>query len=168
MDRLTTAHWNAWRLSLPPITTGYSKYSIVAGLLQQDARLARPVREAMAQRFAWTPGRELTYTQEEFTAIRVAARRTFRTALLRIRENSEHLAAWRAGRIEAGGTAWLLGEALDVLPRTGDVPVYDKPRTIRRRYRAALAGGSSRCTWGRLYLSRKETAARETRTARRP
>ncbi|MFE0732093.1 hypothetical protein ACFW2X_28355 [Streptomyces antibioticus] len=159
VDRLTTAHWNAWRLSLPPVTTGYTKYSVVAGLLQQDGRLARPVREAMAQRFAWTPGRELAYTHEEFTAIRVAARRTFRSALLRIRENSEHLAAWRAGRIEAGGTAWLLGEALDVLARTGDVPVYDKPRTVRKRYRAALAGGSARCTWGRLYLSRKETAA---------
>nr|WP_168504321.1 hypothetical protein [Streptomyces sp. S1D4-11]QIY93088.1 hypothetical protein HEP87_01210 [Streptomyces sp. S1D4-11] len=37
--------------------------------------------------------------------------------------------------------------------------MYDKPRTVRKRYRAALVGGSARCTWGRLYLGRKETAA---------
>ncbi|PBO20209.1 hypothetical protein CLM83_01890 [Streptomyces albidoflavus] len=159
VDRLSAAHWHAWRLSLPPNTNGYNKYSTVAGLLQHDKRLPRPVREAMAQRFAWTPGREEAYTPHEFTAIRVAARRTFRTALLRIRENTERLEAWRAGRIEPGGSDWLLGEALDVLARTGDVPVYERPRTVRRRYRAALAGGSAPYTWGRLYLSRKESAA---------
>ncbi|WP_338783712.1 hypothetical protein [Streptomyces sp. DG1A-41] len=137
VDRLSAAHWHAWRLSLPPNTNGYSKYSTVAGLLQHDERLPRAVREAMAQRFAWTPGREEAYTPHEFTAIRVAARRTFRTALLRIRENTERLEAWRAGRIEPGGSDWLLGEALDVLARTGDVPVYERPRTVRRRYRAA-------------------------------
>lgn len=79
--------------------------------------------------------------------------------MLRIRENTGHLRAWREGRIEAGGTDWLLGEALDVLARTGDVPVYDHPRTVRKRYRRALVGGSGECTWGRLYLSRKEVAA---------
>lgn len=104
VDRLSAAHWHAWRLSLPPNTNGYSKYSTVAGLLQHDERLPRAVREAMAQRFAWTPGREEAYTPHEFTAIRVAARRTFRTALLRIRENTERLEAWRAGRIEPGPT----------------------------------------------------------------
>ncbi|MFF7975855.1 hypothetical protein [Streptomyces sp. NPDC007905] len=159
VGRLSAAHWHAWRLSLPPNTNGYSKYSTVAGLLQLDERLPRPVREAMAQRFAWTPGREEAYTPHEFTAIRVAARRTFRTALLRIRENTERLEAWQAGRIEPGGSDWLLGEALDVLARTGDVPVYERPRTVRRRYRAALVGGSAPYTWGRLYLSRKESAA---------
>ncbi|MEU1090085.1 hypothetical protein ABZ401_25245 [Streptomyces sp. NPDC005892] len=159
VDRLSAAHWHAWRLSLPPNSNGYSKYAAVAGLLQHDERLARPVREAMAKRFAWTPGREEAYTPSEFTAIRVAARRTFRAALLRIRENTERLEAWRAGRIEPGSSDWLLGEALDVLPRTGDVPVYDRRRTVRQRYRTALVGGSAPYTWGRLYLSRKESAA---------
>ncbi|WP_393101293.1 hypothetical protein [Streptomyces sp. LN325] len=124
-----------------------------------DPRLTRPVPEAMAKRFVWTPGREQAYTPEEFQQIRLAARRTFRSALLRIRENTGHLRDWREGRIEAGGTDWLLGEALDVLARTGDVPVYDHPRTVRKRYRRALVGGSAECTWGRLYLSRKEVAA---------
>ncbi|MFD6833968.1 hypothetical protein [Streptomyces diastaticus] len=131
----------------------------MAALLQMDARLARPVREAMAQRFAWTPGREQAFSPEEFGQIRVAARRTFRTALLRIRENTAHLTAWREDTFVPGCREWLLGEALDVLARTGDVPVYEKRRTVRKRYRAALVGGGSQYTWKRLYLSRKEAAA---------
>lgn len=159
VDRLTVGVWDAWRLSLPPLSNGYYKYSGVAGLLQQHPALPGAVREAMARRFAWTPGREQAYAPEEFREIRTSARRTFRSALLRIRENSEHLAAWRGGIVEAGGTRWLLGEALDVLARTGDVPVYSSRRSVRKRYRAALVGGGAKDTWGRLFLSRKEAAA---------
>ncbi|MBE1603047.1 hypothetical protein [Streptomyces stelliscabiei] len=159
VDRLTTGHWQAYRLSLPPSSTGYTKYSTVSALLQLDARLTQQVREAMAQRFAWTSGREQAYSPEAFDQIRLAARRTFRAALLRIRENTAHLAAWRGNAFVQGGREWLLGEALDVLARTGDVPVYENPRTVRKRYRAALVGGSAEYTWGRLHLSRKEAAA---------
>ncbi|MFD4659676.1 hypothetical protein ACFWP2_29075 [Kitasatospora sp. NPDC058444] len=159
VDRLTASHWAAWRLSLPARTGGYNKYSVVAGLLQADARLPRPVREAMARRFTWEPGREQAFRPEEFQEIRAAARRTFRAALLRIRENAGRLAAWRAGEVPAGGPEWLLGEALDVLARTGDVPLYDFRRVVRREYREALGGGSAACTWMRLFLSRKEAAA---------
>ncbi|MFC5918239.1 hypothetical protein [Streptomyces pulveraceus] len=159
VDRLTAGHWTAWRLSLPPSTNGYTKYSTVAGLLRMDARLARPVREAMAQRFAWASGGEQAYRPEEFDQIRPAARRTFRAALLRIRENTARLAAWREDTFVPDSQEWLLGEALDVLARTGDVPVYEKRRTVRKRYRAALVGGGAEYTWKRLYLSRKEAVA---------
>ncbi|MFB9466410.1 hypothetical protein [Streptomyces cinereospinus] len=159
VDRLTTAHWNAWRLSLPPRPNGYSKYASVAGLLQLDPRLAQPVREAMAKRFAWETGRVQAYGPEEFKEIRIAARRTFRSALLRIRENTDRLTAWRAGATEPSSREWLVGEALDVLARTGDVPLYEWRRVVRRRYRPALGGGSAEHTWKRLFLSRKETAA---------
>ncbi|MGW1564369.1 hypothetical protein ACWCQ1_49230 [Streptomyces sp. NPDC002144] len=159
VDRLTPAHWSEWRLSLPPRANGYSKYASIAGLLQMDPRLTQPVREAMATRFVWAPGREQAYGPEEFKAIRVAARRTFRSALLRIRENTDRLAAWRAGTMEPGSREWLVGEALDVLARTGDVPLYEWGRRVRRRYRPALGGDSAQDTWKRLFLSRKETAA---------
>ncbi len=33
VDRLTPGHWQAWRLSLPPSSNGYSKYGTVALLL---------------------------------------------------------------------------------------------------------------------------------------
>ncbi|MFI6122356.1 hypothetical protein ACIBCU_21435 [Streptomyces sp. NPDC051064] len=159
VDRLTAGHWKAWRLSLRPTSNGYTKYSTIASLLQMDSRLAQPVREAMAQRFAWSPGREQAYTPEEFDQIRLAARRTFRAALLRIRENTAHLASWRQAAFAPDSQEWLLGEALDVLARTGDVPVYENRRTVPKRYRAALVGGGSEYTWKRLYLSRKEAAA---------
>lgn len=159
VDQLTAVHWGEWRLSLPPRTSGYNKYAAIASLLQLDPRLAQPVREAMAKRFVWEQGREHAYDPGEFKEIRVAARHTFRSALLRIRENTGLLAAWRAGTVRPGGQEWLVGEALDVLARTGDVPQYEWRRIVRRRYVPALGGGSAEHTWKRLYLSRKETAA---------
>ncbi|MCY0955053.1 hypothetical protein [Streptomyces sp. H27-S2] len=92
----TATQWTAWRLSLPPQTNGYSKFAAVAALLRRDSRLSPSVREAMAKRFSWSKG-DPAYTPEEFSEIRRAARRTFRSALLRIRENSEQLVAWRRG-----------------------------------------------------------------------
>ncbi|MFJ2746359.1 hypothetical protein ACIO3O_42620 [Streptomyces sp. NPDC087440] len=159
VDQLTPAHWSAWRLSLPPRPNGHSKYASIASLLQMDARLALPVREAMAVRFVWETGREQAYGPEEFKEIRLAARRTFRSALLRIRKNTDRLAAWRAGALEPGSREWLIGEAVDELARTGDVPLYEWGRRVRRRYRPALGGDSAQHTWKRLFLSRKETAA---------
>ncbi|MFD7096739.1 hypothetical protein [Streptomyces xanthophaeus] len=162
VDQVTVAVWSAWRMSLPPTANGHTKHTVVAGLLQQDARLEQPVRELMGRRFAWSGGHDQAYTPEEFTAIRRAARRTFRTALLRIRQNSEHLAAWRGGAVPAGSEAWLLGEALDVLARTGDVPLYQNVKArsrVLRRYRPVLGGDGGRHTWKRLHLSRQEAAA---------
>ncbi|MFJ5548622.1 hypothetical protein [Streptomyces sp. NPDC093225] len=162
VDRLTAAQWTAWRLSLPPRTNGYNKFAAVAGLLRLDPRLSASVREAMASRFFWSRGHDPAYTPEEFSEIRRVARRTFRSALLRIRENSEHLASWRDGRVPSDSDAWLLGEALDVLARTGDVPLYQKPSIrsrVLRRYRPVLGGDGAQYTWKRLHLSRKETAA---------
>ena len=46
-----------------------------------------------------------------------------------------------------------------MLARTGDVPLYEWGRRVRRRYRPALGGDSAQHTWKRLFLSRKETAA---------
>ncbi|MFH8559869.1 hypothetical protein [Streptomyces sp. NPDC017988] len=102
------------------------------------------------------------YRPEEFRAIRTAARRTFRSALLRIRENSHRLEAWRSGTVGSATPEWLPGEALDVLARIGNVPQQPlKSGGMRAifRYRAALGGTGSLHTWRRLYLSRKEAAA---------
>ncbi|MFF0408029.1 hypothetical protein [[Kitasatospora] papulosa] len=159
---LTAGFWNAWRLSLAPRAFDYTKHSRVAGLLQQDPRLPHAVREAMAKRFVWSARGERAYRPEEFRAIRSAARRTFRPALQRIRENTRRLEEWRAGAVGHGTPQWLLGEALDVLARTGNVPLKPlKSGGMRAvfRYRAVLGGTGSLHTWRRLYLSRKEAAA---------
>ncbi|GGW17204.1 hypothetical protein ACIQJ8_33315 [Streptomyces globisporus] len=162
VDTLTAAQWTMWRLSLPPRSNGYKKFSAIVSLLQLDPRLSPAVREVMAKRFFWAKGHDQAYSPEEFSEIRRAARRTFRSALLRIRENREHLVAWRSGAVPADGDAWLLGEALDVLARTGDVPQYQKPSTrsrVLRRYRPVLGGDGAQHTWKRLHLSRTEVAA---------
>lgn len=116
----------------------------------------------MAKRFVWSTPGEHAYRPEEFRAIRSAARRTFRPALQRIRENTRFLEEWRAGAVGHGTPQWLLGEALDVLARTGNVPQKPLKNGGMRalfRYRAVLGGTGSLHTWRRLYLSRKEAAA---------
>ncbi|MFG2631420.1 hypothetical protein [Streptomyces sp. NPDC048473] len=163
VEGMTAALWNTWRLSLEPRPNGYNKHSTVAGLLQQDPRLPQPVREAMAKRFTWTSAGERAYEPDEFRTIRLAARRSFRAALLRIRENAARLESWRSGEVDPGGEQWLLGEALDVLARTGNVPQVPLKtgRGMRPvyRFRAVLGGTGSVHTWKRLFLGRNEAAA---------
>ncbi|NWF31159.1 hypothetical protein HW130_33820 [Streptomyces sp. PKU-EA00015] len=56
----------------------------------------------MAKRVLKVPAREKAYQPEEFTEIRVTARRMFQAALLRVRENTRHLDDWRNGAFETG------------------------------------------------------------------
>lgn len=90
----------------------------------------------------------------------------FRAALLRIEANAEHLERWRRAEFAAGTPEWILGEGLDHLARTGDVPRYapTKPspssnggrRQVLRRYRGPFGGRSAEVTMLRLFLSRRE------------
>ncbi|MFI1349611.1 hypothetical protein ACH4UR_25370 [Streptomyces lydicus] len=163
IPELTAGTWMAWRLSRPQNQAGYVQITAVAGFLQLDARLPQPVRAAMAKRVPRVKVKEHAYAPEEFQQIRLAARRTFRSALLRIRENTQSLRAWREGAItERDSPEWLVGEALDALAQTGHVPRYvgtdDRQRVISR-YARALGGENSKYTWQRLYLSRREAAS---------
>ncbi|QHA04631.1 hypothetical protein GQF42_16210 [Streptomyces broussonetiae] len=141
----------------------------MASFLRDDPRLSQPLREAMARRVPPVRVEERAYTPAEFDAIRLAARRTFRAALLRVRENTATLQAWREGHHEPGTDGYLLGEALDLLAREGHVP-----RQLRKSgtshgqrqvwrvpvpYEQALGGSHPRHTWQRLYLTCAEVAA---------
>ncbi|MEU5050124.1 hypothetical protein [Streptomyces sp. NPDC021096] len=160
---LTVATWTAWKLSRPQTAMGYVQITAVAGFLQLDARLSQPVRAAMAKRVPRIKVKEHAFAPEEFQQIRLAARTTFRSALLRIRENTQLLGAWRDGAVARQDREnWLIGEALDSLARTGHVPRYvgtDNRQRVVFRYARALGGENSRYTWQRLYLSRREAAA---------
>lgn len=88
----------------------------------------------------------------------------FRAALLRIEHNTAHLHRWLAGEFSEGSRDWVLGEALDVLARTGDVIRYPgrRPRGgqgIVYKYRNAFGGMAAAVTWQRLFLSRMEATA---------
>lgn len=141
---------------------GYKQITVVAGFLQRDGRLPQAVRQAMAKRVKPVKPKEKAFLPEEFQAVKTAARRTFRSAVLRIRENTEHLEAWRNGAFEAGSPDWLIGEALDTLARTGHVPRYQTPQgkyCVVGRYLRALGGSRAEVTWQRLYPSRAEISA---------
>jgi hypothetical protein len=166
LDALTPLVWNHWRLSRPATQTGISSIRIVANLLRGDPRISPLTRDALSARVQPVKVAEESFTPEEFAEIQTAARRTFRAAHLRITENIATLEAWRSGAIAEGADQWLVGQALDCLARTGDIPRYtavDANRGDRRRtpyrYARALGGDRQLTTWQRLYLSRDEAIA---------
>ena len=99
---------------------------------------------------------ETAYTAEQFGQIKAAATRSFHPAWRRITGNQRHLQEWRAGRFEEQSMPWLLGEALERLAVTGDVPTRrygpGQCRMPDPRYLQALGGGTAEHTWQRLFL----------------
>ena len=64
-----------------------------------------------------------SYSEAEFDQVTAAARRRFRAALQRINDNAAAPAAMAGRRVRRGQPATgLLGEGLDILARTGDLP----------------------------------------------
>ena len=104
-----------------------------------------------------------SYSEAEFGRITAAARRQFRAALRCISENAIHLQRWREGALAEGSADWVIGEGLDILARTGDLPKYadksGKRTVVTGKYRKAFGGMSAAATWRRLFLSRMEAVA---------
>jgi hypothetical protein len=158
IGELTPAHWTAWKVSRPATTYGYVDVTKIAAFLRKDPQLRPDTRTAMAKRLAVAKPRETAFTEAEFLQARTAARKMFRSAHHRIAENAQALASWRDGALEPGTGQWLLGEALDVLARTGDVPRSADGKMIYR-YRLPLGGGGIRAARERLFLNKTEAAA---------
>jgi hypothetical protein len=158
LEELTAAHVRQWRASCD-----YPCWIAVAGLLRDDARLqAGQVADELARRRKLSRSKVQSYSEAELEEVRKAARRTFRSALQRIGDNAMHLQRWRDGTIAKGSQDWLIGEGLDLLARTGDLPKYARQNgqfSIKGRYVGAFGGASGAATWQRLFLSREEAAA---------
>jgi hypothetical protein len=171
---ITPAVWAGWRLSRPP--------TVWARACQVSTRQWLPMVPGVPAATAAAAGRripsgpapaEAAYTREEFEQIRAAAARTFGTALRRIRSGREHLRRWHDGefpppagrrelfRQQDPATAdYLIGEALDSLLRTGDVPLAASGyRTVLARHARALGGAGPGQTWTRLFLTLPEASA---------
>lgn len=163
LDQVGAAEIKRWRLRLGAGPGAYNRHHHIAGLLGDHERFqAGPVAEELARRFPTTASKVQSYAQGDFERMRTVAQREFRAALLRIRENAAHLEAWRRGGLVEGSRDSRLGEALDVLARTGDIPRRTKPcgkLAVITRYRSALGGVGPALTWGRLFLSSQESAA---------
>ncbi|MFF2852524.1 hypothetical protein ACFVT5_40445 [Streptomyces sp. NPDC058001] len=163
LDEFTAALMKRWRTNQTAAPGGYNALTAVGKLLRSDSRLrSGPVADELAVRIPRGKSKTQSYSEAEFDQIKVAARRMFRAALLRIEENGRHLDAWRAGAFPEGGRAWVLGEGLDILARTGDLPHNVGPsrkRNLKTRYQRAMGGISAEVTWQRLFLTRLEAAA---------
>lgn len=170
---ITPAVWAGWRLSRPASVHGRCCSLLTRQWLPQVPGIPAATAAAAAKRIPAGPApTEAAYTREEFEQIKAAAARTFRAALMRIRGSREHLRRWHDGefprpglreqyRQTRPGTAdYLTGEALDMLLRTGDVPLNaGRDRGVLARHARALGGVSPLHTWGRLFLTMPEAAA---------
>ncbi|MFI9589783.1 hypothetical protein [Nonomuraea sp. NPDC052265] len=130
-------------------------------LLRRDPRL----NQGLAAEELARPARRLASTrqsmgEDEYQQVKRAAQREFRTALLRIRENTAHLNRYRAGQLAERSKAWKIGKILDHLAVTGDVPRSARPcGTVEVSNPGLLGGGQPLQTWGRLFLMRSELIA---------
>lgn len=163
LDELTPAMIRRWRASLPAGTGGYNTLTMVSALLRDDVRLqGGPVAEELARRAVEPRSGTQSYSEADFARITAAARRRFRAALHRIDQNGRLLRRWRGGAAE-GSSEWTLGEFLDILARTGDLPRYTRndgqPGTMIYRYKAAIIRSGDPATWQRLFLTRAEATA---------
>lgn len=163
LDELTGALIDNWWESMRTTATRRGAFRAVSALLRKVALFQTgPVADALARRIPAAKSKTKSYDSADFGMIKTAARQMLRSALFRIEENARHLERWRAGEILEGSPEWVVGEALDILARTGDLPRYYKdglPTTVVKRYHRALGGTSAEATWQRLFLSRMEIVA---------
>jgi len=139
-------------------------FDVLSRLLRGDPRLQTgPVADELARRRKAIRGAVQSYSQAEFDRYAAAARRTFRTARQRINDNARHLERWRDGDFAQGSKEWVIGEGLDILARTGDLPrsAEDKygKHQVRKKYREAFSDPAGNVIWQRLFLTREEAAA---------
>ena len=160
---ITPAVWTSWRMSVPATSGGRFCLTAIRTLMREVPGLPAQTLKVVDRRIpVGPPPSEAAYTYQEYTRIRAAAAATFNSALARIRANREHLRRWHAGDFAEGSAGWLIGEALDCLVRTGDVPLYarrDGVRHVRKAHRTALGGCGPEQTWGRLNLTCTEAFA---------
>ena len=172
-EDITAAVWAGWRLSRPATVYGRACLLFTRQWRPKFPGIPAVTAAAAGRRVPSGPApAEAAYTREEFEQIRTAAARTFRIALMRIRDGREHLRCWLDGEFPRPGlreqyrqtrpstAGYLAGEALDSLLRTGDVPLTGSGhRNVADRYVRALGGSGAEHTWSRLFLTMPEAAA---------
>ena len=161
LEELTLGVVRRWRDTSE--AGGRHPFAVVSTLLRADARLqAGPVADELARRRKVHRSHVQSYTEAEFGRVTAAARRTFRAALQRINDNAQHLQRWRDGVLAEDSKDWVIGEGLDILARTGDMPRYankNGKRILKKRYSEAFGSWASTVTWQRLFMTREEAAA---------
>ncbi|MGW6209820.1 hypothetical protein ACWF9B_40020 [Streptomyces sp. NPDC055089] len=158
---LDAAALKRWRLQNVRSNTGRTTLRVVHRLLRSDPRLSTgEVAEQLARRIPKPKPSRKSYDKDERELVLLTARRQFRSAWLRITENTALLDQWRAGAFDEASREGKLGAILDHLARVGDVPRTQLPSGQRAvTNRGLLGGAGGDRTWGRLFLSRAELTA---------
>ncbi|WP_030331038.1 hypothetical protein [Streptomyces sp. NRRL B-1381] len=136
IQQISATWWQEWS----QVSRGRQYFGPV---LQASAHLPEPTRAHLASwrrrpaadRLVAKP--KQAHSKAELKAVRDAAAETVRTARLRIRDNVALMERWRAGELTEGSRDWLVGQLLDHVARTGDVPRYRCARRLppATRYR---------------------------------
>ncbi len=161
VDGLTVSMLQSWREENIGTNNGKAKLGVIRALLQRDTRMAAgPAAEELARRIPGSTPSKQSYKEAERDLVVLTAQRQFRSAWMRICENTRLLDRWRAGSVPEGGHEWRIGQVLDQIARTGDVPRTLQPSGLQNVTNRSLLGGSSReKTWGRLFLLPAELTA---------
>jgi len=160
LDALTASVVDEWWLGLKSGQGGRETFRHVSALLQEDPRLRQGrVAQALARRVPRLPAEAQSYEAAELDGIKACAVRQFRAAWLRIAENAERLRRWEEGSFPSGGPEDSLGQALDLIARTADLPRYSSNGHVQASAARAVGGLSPEVTWKRLFLDRTEATA---------
>ncbi|MFD9332933.1 hypothetical protein ACFWBF_00695 [Streptomyces sp. NPDC060028] len=161
LEDLTAAMLKRWRAQHIVSNTGRTTLQSVRSLLRRDPRMGTgPVAEELARRIPQARPSKQSYDEAERERVLRAAQRQFRAALMRIRENTELLERWRAGELSAGSREWRIGQVLEHIAHTGDVPRALAPSgQYYVRNRRLLGGLGAERTWGLLFLTRGDLTA---------
>ncbi|PJT45763.1 hypothetical protein CWI85_36805 [Streptomyces albidoflavus] len=158
---LDAAALKRWRLQQVSTNTGRTTLRVVHRMLRSDPRLSTgAVAEELARRIPAPKPTRKSYDDKERERVLLTAARQFRSAWLRITENTAQLEQWRAGALDEKSRDGEIGRILDHLARVGDVPRTQLPSgqtTVTNR--GPLGGRDAEHTWGRLFLSRAELTA---------
>ncbi|WP_323371913.1 hypothetical protein [Streptomyces katsurahamanus] len=161
LDGLTVAMIRSWRDRHIHRRGGVDSLMAMRTLLQRDSRLADgPVAEELARRIPQVKSSRQSYGESERKRVVLAARQQFRSAWIRITENTRLLEEWRSGGLAEGSREWRIGQVLDHLATTGDVPGTTLSNgQVQPRNRVLLGSRGPEKTWGRLFLTRRELTA---------
>ncbi|WP_345372901.1 hypothetical protein [Frondihabitans cladoniiphilus] len=120
------------------------------------------LQKELSRRVARDKPDEPSYSEDEMKVRRDHATRIFRKAEERICGSVEHLALFRAGHFAVGSDDYLVGEALESVMASGEVPHYRAKRGnryVKSKYRGPLGNRSGVEGWNRLFLTSTERIA---------
>ena len=150
IDRFTPEVWWAWRTHVESGARRPSSITMTRTLLKGAQGLPADTRRALNAIIRDEPREQHSHSRSEFLRILRAAWRVFRIARARIAENERRLAQYRAGeepedslRVRIRGREWTIGEILDHISRTGEMPPGLSSKS-RGALRAALGVGKRR------------------------